>query len=145
VTVTSDLGQALGEFSSVVVTGTDPDGYPASFRCRPEKDPAGVLRLDVPAWAGLAPGPASVMAHSHNEQLWDLRGFVAKGTLEASGEGLVFRPLTFTRTAGGPPLDTLRFIRACRRTAARYLARRGLARPAVPWDTIKAAKKTLPR
>ena len=32
-TVTSDLGQALGEFPTVVVTGADPDGYPASFRC----------------------------------------------------------------------------------------------------------------
>jgi hypothetical protein len=140
------INQAIGSFTDPVLSAHDADGYPASLRT-PVVPDAGqqVLNVQIATDLELQPGPASLLFHSHNEQLWDLRGFVAKGTLEASGEGLVFRPLTFTRTAGGPPLDTLKFIRACRRTAARYLARRGLARPAVPWDTIKAAKKTLPR
>jgi len=144
VTATSQLGPALGQFPSAVVTGTDPDGYPVSFRCRPVKDPSGVLRIEVPAWTGLVPGPASLMAHIHDEQVWNQRSFVSKGTIEVTGDGLVFRPATFAWTMGGSALDTLRQLRKFRRTAVRYIERRGMAWPAVPWDAIKAAKKATP-
>ena len=144
--VWDDTVKAIGRFPSAVLTGTDPDGYPVSVRCQPV--PAdGVLRVQRPAWLTVSPGPASLMSHSHDEQVWKLRGFLARGVLETEGGeggGLAFRPLRFTWTAGGGLRSTIKLFRGTRRAAAGYLQRRDMARPKVPWEIIKAAKERTP-
>jgi hypothetical protein len=134
--------RALRRFQSFVLTGVDPAGYPISLRCQPQVDSdTMVLRVTAPAWFDVRPGPASLMSHSHDEQLWNLQGFLARGTLERTGDTLAFRPTSFAVNAGGGPLDVLRLMRDTRRAAAAYLRRRNLARPRIPWDKVEAAKK----
>jgi hypothetical protein len=134
---------ALGEFEMLVLTGRDAAGFPVSLRCRPEPDHATrILRVRPPAWFDAQAGPASLMGHSHDAQLWNLRSFLARGTLQPGVDGLVFRPVSWTGTPRGVR-GTLRTLLGTRRAAAGYLRRRGLPRPTVPWDTIKAAKRAL--
>jgi hypothetical protein len=106
-----------------------------------------VLRVQLPAWLAVSPGPASLRSHSHDEQVWKLRGFLAHGVLETTGGergGLAFRTLRFTWTAGGGLRSTIKLFRGTRRAAAGYLQRRDMARPKVPWEMIKAAKERTP-
>lgn len=141
------LCQALAHFPTVVLSWVDPDGYPISVRISSLEpiDGAQVLRFTPPA--GLEPrvGPASILGHSHNEETWHLKAFLARGLLEHHDDkeeeeraGWAFRPLTFIPGAGvGSPLDQVKPALRLRPTAKRYLKRRHLPRPAVPWDNIK--------
>ena len=52
---------------------------------------AGRLRLDVPPDEQLREGPASLLAHSHDEQLWSLRSVVVTGEL-VEADGWTFKP-----------------------------------------------------
>ena len=53
----------------------------------------------------------------------------------------MLRPAAFISGAGiGGILTTLRAVYDMRRAAARYLARRGLAAPEIPWAQMEAAK-----
>ena len=45
----------------------------------------------------------------------------------------------------GGLIGLLRFVRAGRRRTRRYLEKRGLARPGVPWDRIDAVWKDVKR
>lgn len=133
---------ALRDFTDAVLTATDSSGYPVSLRCRPSPSPAeGALRVSAPGWFDGVPGPASLMCHSHDDELWKLQGFFVRGELDRDGDELVFRPAVFRRSMGGSPLDGLRLARQTRQAANRYLKHRGLERPQVPWQHIEAAKK----
>jgi hypothetical protein len=137
----AELRRNLRGFSSPVLTGVDSDGYPISIRCALEPDQTEqVLRLSLPAWTRIRPGPASLLCHGHNDLLWDLRSFMVRGTLEpAGGETWVFRPTRFVPGIGSGGLaGMIRFAVAKRRAAGRYLQRRGLARPRIDWVQLKA-------
>jgi hypothetical protein len=98
-----------------------------------------VLRFPVPAELELRAGPGAVMSHSHDEQTWHLKSFMTRGLLEQDDQEWVFRPLAFIPGAGiGSLADQARGALRPRSTTKRYLAKRGLARPAIPWDKIKA-------
>jgi hypothetical protein len=86
------------------------------------------------------PGPASILGHFHDEKLWGLKAFLVRGVLERNDQGWAFRPGTPIPAGGTSPLAAIRTMRQTRRAAKVYLAKRGLARPAIPWDKIKAAK-----
>lgn len=136
---------ALSEFETLVLTGLDPAGFPVSLRCRPEPDVAQqILRVTAPAWFDAQPGPASLMGHSHDAQLWNLRSFLARGSLDLEDGRLVFRPASWTGTPSGA-WAMLGMVLNTRRAAAGYLRRRGLTRPKIPWTTLKSAKQSLPR
>jgi hypothetical protein len=131
----------LRGFSSPVLTGLDNDGYPVSIRCELSPDETQqALRLSLPGWTRLAPGPASILCHAHNRLLWDLRSFLIRGTLEpAGGEAWLFHPTRFVPGIGiGGLPGMVRFTLAKRRTARRYLERRGMARPTIDWAQLKA-------
>src|SRR5439155_8514181 len=67
-TMWREITRHLGSYPSAVLTGYDASGYPFSVRCRPKVDAAArIIRVDVPAEAGLKPGPASLLCHSHNQ------------------------------------------------------------------------------
>jgi hypothetical protein len=141
--VWDDVKKHLPDFESAVLTGVDAEGYPFSVRCQPETDDAAeVLRVRLPAETPLQDGPASLLCHRHDENLWKLKSFLVRGTLSQDEKGWKFEPLRFIPGAGiGGLPATVRFFTGSRRNAARYLKKRGLARPRIPWDDVNAVKK----
>lgn len=135
-----ELTKYIPAFPTAVLTGVDSEGYPYSVRCGARADEsAGRIRLDLRGEHPFVEGPASLLCHSLNEQLWDLRNLLVRGALERDGAGWVFRPVRFVPGAGlGSVLKT--FMEA-RRVAAAYLTKRGMSRPVIPWDRIRAAKQ----
>jgi len=137
----AEVRRHLRAFSSTVLTAVDRDGYPLSIRCAPEIDDAQQgLRVSLPAWTGIRPGPASVLCHGHNQLLWNLRSFMVRGIIEpAGGDAWLFRPTRFVPGIGSGGLaGMVRFAFAKRRAASRYLRHRGLARPTIDWAQLKA-------
>ena len=130
-----EVVKRLPRFASAVLTGLDASGDPVSLRCQPTVDhQARLLRVTVPEGLGMVPGPAGLLCHRHDEQLWRLNSFLLRGTLEETGHGWVFRPRQLVRGMDTTPLSNLRLLRNGRRTAKRYLAARSLRRPTIPWD-----------
>lgn len=130
--------QDLGNYSTAVVTGIDAAGYPYSVRCRPQPDSEQqVLRVDIPESAGIVPGPASLLAHDYNDQLWQQTSFMVRGTLERTSDGWILRPMTFIPGFSKNPIAMLRMLIVARRQTNAYLAKRGLPRPKVAWDEVK--------
>ncbi len=136
-----DLMKNLAQYPDVVLTGIDAAGYPASLRCRPAPDAqAQVSRVSVGEGLEIQPGPASILGHFHDEKLWGLKAFLVRGVLERDERSWAFRPGTLIPAGGTSPLAAIRTMRQTRHAAKVYLAKRRLARPAIPWDKIKAAK-----
>lgn len=134
------LSRYLPQFHSAVLTGIDSQGYPFSLRCHPELD-AGrqVLRIALPGWLELKPGPASLLCHKHDDRLWNLKSFVVLGTLGQDQDGWSFLPVRLIPGMGVEGLrGYLKFILNGRRMTARYLKQHGLPRPKIPWDEVEA-------
>ncbi len=130
-----EIVKRLPRFPSAVLTGLDASGDAISVRCQPTVDQqAQVLRVLVPDGLGIVPGPAGLLCHRHDDQLWGLRSFLLRGSLEPADHDWVFHPHQLVRGMDTTPLSNLRLLRNSRRTAKRYLAARGLARPAIPWE-----------
>ena len=136
----TDIEKYLAQFPSAVLTGVDAEGYPFSIRCHPLIDHAQKhLRIEQTANTEIQPGPASLMCHSHDELFWDLKSFLLRGHLEQDEEGYIFQPNKLIVSGGlSSPLDQMKFMIKARKMTKRYLAKRGLPRPKVPWDDIKA-------
>ncbi len=131
------LKHHINAFGSAVLSARDADGYPLSVRTAFHADNVRhELRVEVPTSVEVQPGPASLLWHQHNEQLWDLRIVVVRGELANTGNGWVFRPQPLT-----PSPNALRMILNCRKAAQAYLGKHGLARPPIPWDRLKAIKQ----
>lgn len=137
----NELRQVLGFFPTVVLSWVDDNGYSVSVRVSPDPiEDAEVLRFTPPAGLELRTGTASILGHSHDEATWKLKEFLARGQLEHDEAGWAFRPLTFIPGQGiGSPLDQLKAAFRYRSTAKRYLERRHLPRPAIPWANLKAS------
>jgi hypothetical protein len=134
-----DIASALRTYRSALLTAFDTTGFPFSIRCTPVCDQANHrLWITLPADTAILPGKASLLMHSHDEQLWNYREFLIRGTLIKEDGRWSFTP---TSACGGPAmhgtLNCIRQLRAMRATAARYLKHRGLPRPSVPWDDIQ--------
>ena len=129
-------------FPGAVLTAPDADGYPFSVRCIPKPDPvAQVLRLQLPPGMPLQPGPASLVCHSHDKLLWNLSNFLVRGCLQQDGQGWLFSPTQLIPGTGfANPLDGLKTFFKAHESAKRYLAKRGLPRPAIPWEQIRALR-----
>ncbi len=140
----AEITKHLYQFESAVLSGLNEAGYPFSVRCRPYPDASGdeVLRVWLPPNTFLRPGPASLLCHRHDENLWNLKSFLVRGVLEKDAGGWSFQPNQFIPGPGIGGLPAMiRFFTRSRRNARRYLEKRGLARPRIPWDEINAAKK----
>jgi hypothetical protein len=136
-----EITRRLPGFASAVLTALDRGGDPVSVRCQPTPDHrARVLRVAVPDGLGMVAGPAGLLFHDHDEQLWGLRSFLLRGTLEQAGDGWVLRPRQLVAGMDTTPLHNLRLLRTGRRTARRYLAARGLRRPTIPWAYYQQLK-----
>lgn len=136
----SDLIRTVGDFPSAVLSARDADGDPASLRTAAAPDDRRhVFGVHVPLHLELQPGPASLLVHSHDAQLWSLRSHSVRGTLERDGDGWLFRPSGAAAGEDSSALATVRALLGTRRAAKKYLARRGLAHPAIPWERLRAA------
>jgi hypothetical protein len=140
----AEITRHLYEFESAVLSGLDEEGYPFSVRCRPYPDTTGAeaLKIWLPPGTPIRPGPASLLCHSHDENLWNLKSFLVRGVLVKDAGGWSFEPGRFIPGLGLGGLPAMiRFFFSSRRKASRYLRERNLARPSIPWDEINAAKK----
>jgi hypothetical protein len=140
--VWDEIVEHLPDFESAVLTGLDAEGYPYSVRCRPYGDPVRrVLRVRLPAGIPFQPGPASLLCHRHDENLWNLKSFLVRGDLGRDARDWTFGPRRFVPGAGiGGPMGLVRFFTGSRRTARRYLKKRGQDRPRIPWEEIEEIK-----
>ncbi|MET0865356.1 MAG: pyridoxamine 5'-phosphate oxidase family protein [Nakamurella sp.] len=138
---TTPFGQALGrlpDFRSGVLAAFDDAGRPVLQRVVPDADiSTTAMLLDVPDGVHLRPGPASLLCHSHDNELAAQNSFVVAGTLERRGDRWALTTERFIPGPGtGGPLAMVKAIQGMRRAAQRYLDRRGLPRPTVKWSAI---------
>ncbi len=144
----AEAARRMPEFTSAVLAAFDGDGRPTLVRVRPAPGPAaGTFALPLPAGESLREGRASLLCHSHDEQLWNLRSFVVVGELAGpDGDAWRFTPTRFVPGAQRlGPVGGVQAVRAMRATARRYLATRGLPRPAVPWEEYHEIKARIAR
>jgi hypothetical protein len=142
----AEITRYLYQFESAVLSGLDEEGYPFSVRCRPYPDASGaeVLKIWLAPGTPVRPGPASLLCHSHDEKLWNLKSFLVRGVLVRDAGGWSFEPGHFIPGIGiGGPPAMIRFFFSSRRKASRYLQERNLARPSIPWDEINTARKAV--
>ncbi|WP_203822725.1 hypothetical protein, partial [Paractinoplanes ferrugineus] len=139
--------EVLADYESVVLIGTDADGAPVLVRTSVTAEPGG-YRVDVPADVPVVAGPAGLLVHRHDDQLWNLHNANVRGHLAADGRGWLLRPERLVEPGQkhrSSVLDPIRISRGCQATTRRYLEHRGLTRPAVPWDAYRAIRDRLPR
>lgn len=132
-----EAAEALADYPRVVLSYRDANGYPRSLRCAVRLDPAGdalVVELEGPLDVERA--PASLLAHRHDEALWNQTSVLVRGRIEVRRGDVVFVPTQLVPGIRQGLVPFLRFLVDSRRRAATYLRARGLARPAVPWDRI---------
>ncbi len=132
----------LPAYSSAVLCGFDHDGAPTMVRVRPVADASNrTLRMTLPPGFSIEAGQGGLLGHSHNDKLGKLRSFVATGTITRSGDDCILTPER--DIAGAAPLGPVGVVKAIadmRRTARRYLERRGLDRPQVAWQDLTDLK-----
>ncbi len=133
-----DLVRKLARYPSVVLTVVGADGYPYSVRCVPVPDASRkVFRMMLPGYVAAQAGPAGLLGHFHDDALWNQTNVVASGTLEPDGEAWVFRATRHIEGAGAG-MSAFRQLRGGRAAAQRYLDRRGLPWPQIPWAKLHA-------
>lgn len=129
----------LRSFRDAVLTGINAQGYPVSVRCHPQVDEAEqVLRVHLPADIQIVPGPAGLLCHSHDENLWHLKSFALQGTLEHQEALSLFHVQRFLpgmNMVGAPGVLTV--LMHARRTMKQILRKRGLPQPSIPWNQMK--------
>ena len=134
----AEVVKHLARYPTAVLTSLDAEGYPFSVRCVPEPVAAEqALRLALPGYVAWQSGPAGLLCHQHDEQLWNQTNFVLRGRLEPAAGAWLFRPTQLIEGAGAGQ-NPLGQVRDGRRAAQRYLDKRGLQRPRIPWDQLHA-------
>jgi len=140
--VWAEAANWLAKFPEAVVTAVDAEGYPVSVRqTAPRYDAeTGQMSVTWPAGIAVAEGPASVLCHSHDEKVWNIKAMQIKGRLERRAGDWVFISTAFTAPPG-MLITFWRLSRTGRAAARRYLDKRGLTAPAVNWDAINELQR----
>jgi hypothetical protein len=130
--VEPDPSKHLKRFKEGVVNGVDADGRPFSVRQTTLAWDAasGSMPVKVPDVLGPVAGPASLLCHAHDENLWNMRAILVKGKLERRGDGWAFVGTKFD------PPSPIALIMAARKSAKNYLEKRGLEWPKVNFDSV---------
>ena len=130
------LGSAvLAAYPSAVLATVDDAGAPTLVRTTITATQDG-YRPATEAGAG----PASLLVHQHDDGLDGIHNAVVRGNL--GGDGLL-RPDRLIEPAGhrnAGALEALRTVRTLRAATDRYLAKRSLPRPPVPWPAYRAVR-----
>lgn len=128
----------LAAYPTAVLAAVDETGAPTLTRTTVTTTPDG-YRPAVPAGSG----PASLLVHRHDDKLGNLHNAAVRGKLGTDG---LFRPERLIEPGdrqGGGPLEAVRTVRRLRAATDRYLAKRDLARPAIPWAAYRAIRASL--
>ena len=127
-----DPGKHLKKFSEGVLNAVDAEGRPFSVRqATLAWDAAsGSMPVKVPDVLGPVAGPASLLCHYHDENMWNMRAALVKGKLERRGDAWVFVGTSFD------PPSPLRLIMGARKSMKTYLEKRGLEPPKVNFDSV---------
>ena len=140
----AEVARRLPGFADAVLATVVGDAPPVLRRVRPCPGPDGrTLRLegaDPDELAGAT--SANLLLHSHDDQLSRLRQLALVGTLTVGPEGTRLRPtrLLGTDANATTPLALVRTVHRLRGATRRYLDRRGLARPSIPWQEYRALR-----
>lgn len=128
----------LPSYRSGVLAAFDGAGRPVLQRVRPTADSSnGRLFFDVPEGVALRPGPASLLCHTHDEELSSQKSFVVVGVLQRRDGTWQLATERFIPGPGaGGPMGLVSAVRDMRTSARRYLQRRGLKQPMVQWAAI---------
>jgi hypothetical protein len=145
------LAALAANYASGVLSVVDASsGHPLSVRCAPQMDAAQerFTFAEISPAAATWRGRASLLFHTHDERLEELRQLVITGelvaepTADGAGDVLTLRVERFVTANGrsdtdrmahaGTPLHMLQFLLLGRRNARRYLAKRG-----TPWPAVK--------
>lgn len=130
----AQLGRELPFFDSAVLGTATGGESPVLRRVRLAVEPGSAAFRVAGPTAGLVAGPASVLLHRHDDALWHQRQAGAIGELGQTDGHWWFRPDRILPSQfPSNPLDMMRIIRQARRSASRYLDRRGLPRPTIDW------------
>jgi hypothetical protein len=137
----NEISRRIPSYRSAVISGCDSAGYPLSARCQPVPIVASkTFELVIAPGIAIQPGPASLLCHSHDEQLWNQESFLVRGRLDERDGRWVFTPKQLIPGIEQNPIAFVRFIIGCRRRAAEYLKARNLPRPSIPWRAINKLK-----
>ena len=127
------IASQVQSYPSAVLTFVEKTGFPFSVRCNLQYDRSQqVFRVHLPDQIGIQPGPANLLCHQHDKNLWNLKSILLRGRLEQDEQGWLFWPLQFIPGMGGI-FSYVRFVIRGRRLARKYLAHRGLSRLKIPW------------
>ncbi|MEU4242817.1 pyridoxamine 5'-phosphate oxidase family protein [Actinoplanes sp. NPDC026619] len=134
-------GEVLAAYSSVVLASLDADGAPTLLRTTVAAE-GGRYRVALPEDAQVAGGRASLLVHRHDDQLTNLHSAVVTGTLE---DGLLTpeRLIEPAQRSKAGLAEPIRIVRNTRATTKKYLAKRGLERPSIPWKAYRELRATL--
>ncbi|WP_433384279.1 pyridoxamine 5'-phosphate oxidase family protein [Actinoplanes sp. CA-142083] len=138
-------GAVLPAYASVVLSARDEAGGPTLTRTTVVAE-GDAWRVAVPEDVEVAAGPASLLVHRHDDQLWSLHNANVVGTLMADDKGWLLRPARLIEPGGrhrASLADPIRTVRDCRATTKRYLERRNLARPKIPWAAYRSLRAGL--
>jgi len=130
-TAFGEAQRRLRRYPSVVLTTLDPDGFPRSARVRLS---ASTGRFLLPDSLEVEEGRASLLAHRHDEHTWGLSSVAVVGDVRRRDGRLGFDVRRVIPGASQNPVTLVAMMREARATAGRYLDRRGLQRPTVPWQ-----------
>ncbi|MCM4081130.1 pyridoxamine 5'-phosphate oxidase family protein [Paractinoplanes hotanensis] len=134
----------LSAYPTAVLAACDASGAPTLMRTTVTSTANG-YQVAAPARFPDMTGPGSLLVHRHDDRLDNIHNAVVVGSLDDEG---LLRPSRLIEPAGrlgGGPADLLRTMRNLRGTTNRYLDRRGLTRPAIPWPAyrmIRAAARS---
>ncbi|MGW7382428.1 pyridoxamine 5'-phosphate oxidase family protein [Streptomyces sp. NPDC054794] len=135
----------LAGYSTAVLGVRDASGAPVLARTR-TAPAAGGFAVLPPDDCAVAPGPASLLVHRHDERLNHMRNALVRGELCRTDEGWLLVPGKVLEPMGsGRPSDAPRVLRSTQRATDRYLQRRGLPRPQVRWDRFREVAASAPR
>jgi hypothetical protein len=144
--VWSEAAKELAKFQEAVLTALDPAGYPVSVRqMAPRYDPAtGEFTVAWPSGLSVSEGPATVLCHSHDEELRNIKQMQIKGRLERRADQWIFISTAFRQPPGSQLGVLWRLAHDMRRAGRRYLDRRGLEMPTVNWKALRALRRSTP-
>ncbi|GAA4609387.1 hypothetical protein BJY16_007300 [Actinoplanes octamycinicus] len=134
--------EVVSRYRSVVLTATDALGAPVLVRTSVTAEPDG-YRVAVPDDVPVREGPAGLLVHRHDDKLWNLHNANIRGHLVADGKGWLLAPARLVEPGQRhrrSVFEPIRIGRECQATTRRYLARRNLARPAIPWGAYRAIR-----
>jgi len=126
--MSAEAAKWISKFSEGVVTALDSAGYPVSVRQTSLAYDAatGTIPVTIPEALDAVEGPASLLCHFHDEQLWNLSAIQLRGRVEKRSGQWVFVTTAFT------PPSMWQMVKNVRASTKKYLADRGLVGDAAP-------------